>query len=395
MTDSRFPSPGQDTRFNPPGTDTRFSTPGTDARFPAPGQDTRFDGAAPPPADPPVNTTTPTLALSPDTQTLLYGSGIWIGTPPLTVTARLFVQGVDTAPAAPSMPVLPAWQGKECGIREEANNAAGGPVYALSQEVLVPVPPPAQTLDEQVEALLAGREGTAFDLGDNTTRFTDSAATVPVTANGQAVLAVKSKWGSLAYTFSTTVVARAPLAEADAVLFDGVDDAIAGGIPSRGFLNNAAAVTVGISFKPATVGAGTGTPLYLSRVGSTTQNWLDFMRSEAALRFLSKRTTADVNTIFTSAAGTLAAGQQADALLEADFAGTGRMETWLDGNQLAGAALAGTLGNSEAGDSGQTIFGGATASSSLFNGSIRKVFLARFKLTPAEKATVQAWLEEA
>jgi hypothetical protein len=392
MADSRFPSPGTDTRFDPPGTDTRFSTPGTDARFPAPGQDTRFDGAAPPPADPPVNTKTPTLALSPDNQTLLYGSGIWIGTPPLTITARLFVDDIDTAPAAPSMPVLPAWQGKECGIREAATNAAGGPVYALSPEVLVPVPP---SLDAQVQAILAGREGTVFDLGDNATRFTDSAATVPVTANGQAVQAVKSKWGTLAYTFSTANVANAPLAEADAVLFDGVDDVLLGGVPSRGFLNNTPAVSVGISFKPATVGTGNGTLLFLSRSTGTGINWLDFLRSTSTLRFLSKRSGGDANAIFTSAVGTLAVGQQADALLESDFAGTGRMETWLDGNQLAGVDLGGTLGNSEALNSAGTALGAVSAASSRFFGSIRKVFLARFKLTPEEKATVQAWLEEA
>jgi hypothetical protein len=250
------------------------------------------------------------------------------------------------------------------------------------------------TLDAQVQAILAGREGTVFDLGDNATRFTDSAATVPVTANGQAVLAVKSKWGSLAYTFSTANVANAPLAEADAVLFDGVDDVLLGGVPSRGFLNNTPAVSVGISFKPATVGTGNGTLLFLSRSTGTGINWLDFLRSTSTLRFLSKRSGGDANAIFTSAVGTLAIGQQADALLESDFAGTGRMETWLDGNQLAGVDLGGTLGNSEALNSAGTALGAVSAASSRFLGSIRKLFLARFKLTPAEKATVQAWLEE-
>jgi hypothetical protein len=352
----------------------------------------REGGAAAPPVDPPVNTSDPTLALSGDNQALLYGAGVWTGTAPLTITARLFVGGVDTAPAAPSMPILPGWRGKSCGIIEAATNPAGGaPVNALSNEV---VPPALPSLDQQVQAILAGRQGTVFDLGDNTTRFQDSAGTSPVTATGQAVQAVRSKWGSLAYTFSTATTANAPLAEADGIFFDGVDDVLTGGAGSRSFLNNAAAVSVGISFKPSTVGTGNGTLLFLSRSTGTGINWLDFMRSVSTLRFLSKRSGGDANAIFTSAVGTLAIGQQADALLESDFAGTGRMETWLDGSQLAGVDLGGTIGNSDALNSAGTALGAVSAASSRFFGSIRKVFLARFKLTPAEKATVQAWLEE-
>jgi hypothetical protein len=343
-----------------------------------------------PPAPPPITGTPPVLGPLSNGDTLNSATtwGTYSGTGTVTTQRQARLNGGTWDPYVGTTVVL---AGQTWQLRERVSDDFNTNQVFLGNSVVVS----ADSLDDQVQALLAGRTGTVFDLGDNATRFTDQAATIPVTAPGQSVQAVKSKWGTLAYTYSVANVAAAPLAEADALLFDGVDDYLLGNAAVLGFLNNAPAVTVGITFSPAGVGGGTATAIYFSRGASATQNRLDLMRSTAALRFLSKRLDADANTTFTSAAGTLTAGQWSSALLESDFAGSGRMETWLDGDQLAGAAISGTVGNSEAIGSAQAVLGAAAPTSSRFGGRIRKVFFARFELTPGEKTIVQDWLEEA
>lgn len=75
-----------------------------------------------------------------------------------------------------------------------------------------------------VEAILAGTHGVAYDMHDRTTMFQDAAGTVPVTADGQPVALVLSKWGTTPRALIQGSAGLAPTADPAGVLFDGVDD---------------------------------------------------------------------------------------------------------------------------------------------------------------------------
>jgi hypothetical protein len=158
----------------------------------------------------------------------IYTPGAWNGNP--TLKARLFVDGVDTVDAVGGMLIWDEWRGKQCGVREEANNAAGGPVYALSQEVLAPLKKtPEQKL---VELFAEKRLGYVIDPRDKATML--QAGNVPVTADSQSVQVVniKLKSSATAIAFSNTNVAAQAVWAANDLVADGVDDNYA--FPSGG-----------------------------------------------------------------------------------------------------------------------------------------------------------------
>jgi len=219
MTDNRFPAPGQDTRFPGPGQDARFPSPTQDTRFPAPGTDTRFDGSAP--LDPPVNVTPPGLSASPTT--LTYTPGVWTSVAqPISVVATLWVDGTEIGPATPSMPIDDAWRTELAFVRETAIGPNPGPVIADSGPVTVPAAPP--DLGAQVQAILAGRGGMAFDPRDKSTLFQDAAGTTPVTADGQPIGRLVRKYGDTAEAFTQATAANRPVLLNGEIVFDGVSD---------------------------------------------------------------------------------------------------------------------------------------------------------------------------
>lgn len=342
---------------------------------------------APPIVTPPVISVPPTLVISADGLSLIYTAGVWSGVPMPTVTATLNIIGVGSVPATPNMPIQASWRGRNVNVSESAINAGGGPVITGTPNLAIPT----VSLDDQVQAILAGREGCVFDFSDKSTLFADIAATVPVTADGQSVARVDSKWGTLSMNFNTSVVARWPVAAANGVVWDGVDDVLSLA-PPRSFMNNAPVITAGVSFIPTDLARPNGTPIYFSRPGSSTQNWFDIMVAGASLRFLTRRIETDATTSITSPASTLTEDVLAVGLGEADFAGTGRLEARLNGVDITGANINGALGNTQAADSAGGNIGSATPSTSRFVGTTCKIFLSRFKLTLAERDVVEAWL---
>jgi hypothetical protein len=178
----------------------------------------RLGAVAPP--EPPANITAPALTLVGE-DTLTYTPGVWEGEPPIVITARLFIDGVDTAPATPSMAIQDAWRERGCSVREAATNIAGGPVFALSQEVR---PPALRPPEEALEALLAGRLGYAVDPRDLATLFQDSTAAEPVTEVGQLIGSVRTKFGAAPYSFIQATASLQPLYADGVIDPDGVDD---------------------------------------------------------------------------------------------------------------------------------------------------------------------------
>lgn len=344
-----------------------------------------------PPGFAPAVRTPPDLDLSPDNNTLLYTPGVWAGELAPTVTARLFVDGADTAPAVPSMPVQPAWRGKECGVREAATNAAGGPVFALSPEVMPPAPPP--DLDAEVQAILAGRAGCVFDLTDWSTMTEDNGATIPITQIGQMIGTVSSKWGTLVYRFGQGTLARRPSVVAGGALFDGVDDSMVGDLATLSFAADAARLTAGISVTPAAVG-GSRHPLYFSQP-ATTSNRFDFLINPGAnVRGLARRLAADTfGDVISPALAT--ANEEHVLFMQADYAQTNQLVLRIDGAEIGTDSIPGIAGtNADPAQSATATLGSARPGSNPHNGKIKRIFLARFLLTEAERQIVEAWLGE-
>lgn len=488
MTDSRFPTPGQDTRFATPGADARFPSPGTDTRFPSPGTDTRFDGSAPPDLKPPVNLTAPRLVLE-DPTTLVYTVGTWAGLVPITLEGRIWLNGVDVAPAAPGLiNVLPEWQGQLVAIFEIATND-DGQMFASSNQVSIPVPvvppvntkapvlalsgdnntltytagvwtgsptptvkadlhsnspdwpvfgvpvepgnfpvddalrgfivnvlesasndggastiqrvsnivpipaPPPPDLDAEVQAILAGRAGCVFDLTDWSTMTEDNGAAIPITQIGQMIGTVSSKWGTLVYRFGQGTLARRPSAVAGGALFDGVDDSMVGDLATLSFAADAAHLTAGISVTPAAVG-GSRHPLYFSQP-ATTSNRFDFLINPGAnVRGLARRLVADTfGDVISPALAT--ANEEHVLFMQADYAQTNQLVLRIDDAEIGTDSIPGIAGtNADPGQSASATLGSARPGANPHNGKIKRIFLARFLLTEAERQIVEAWLGE-
>lgn len=339
---------------------------------------------------PPISQQDPSLTLSPDGNTLTYTVGVWEGSPPPQLRAELYDNNDDTVFSTDlppgDHPVQPEWRGRDLALDEYADNGWEPIPRASSHPVAIPA-----GLDAQVEAILDGRDGFVIDGTDLGTMFQDSAGTVPVTDLGQPVARINSKWGTLACSYGNTNIAQQPLSDAKGLKFDG-DDGLNSTTPALlAVLNGAAVVTVGVNFTPNVTNLNMCAVL-LPRSSNATQTGFDIqMASTALVRAAVRRNDADATVTLVGPAAV--AGEPYAVLTEADFAGTGLLSGDLDGTTPAPVTIPGTLGNATMTATASRL--GTTGNTAArLQGFIGRVFLARFELTPEEKAIVQAWLEE-
>ncbi len=345
----------------------------------------------------PANTTPPDLDLSPDNSTLLYTPGVWTGAPAPAITARLFVQGVDTAPAAPSMPVQPEWRGKQCGIREEANSAAGGPVFALSPEVL---PPALPSLDAQVQAILAGTSGFVFDPQDDASLSLIHNGPSPISGPGDPIGRILSRTGFGAgpsrQSFNATVAARPVLQVDRTLLFDGLDDGLATG--SQNFMgNNVPAASIFMIIRPLAAALTGYHAILFAQTGEAAGNQNErfgLHLQDGNLVATCRRTDTDAAVTATSPAD-LVAEQVYVVGMTCDFAGASPiLRLWVDDVEVASAPIPGTPGNTSATQNIRTGLGIRHTTPGRFAGGIGRLLYAPLLLTGPQRATVEAWLSD-
>lgn len=268
------------------------------------------------------------------------------------------------------------------------NGAEVSKAFVGNKQVFPVSAPPS--LDQQVQAILAGREGCVFDFTDWTTLRQDNAQTIPVDVIGQPIGSIVSKWGTLVYRFGQGTDARRPTVVAGGALFDGVDDLLQGDAAAVGFLNNAPAVTVGMSFDHTAID-GVRHQLYFSQPSATNSNRCDFLTNTSGQgRGLVRRKAADPAANITTVAGTLTAGVEYTFLSQADF-GDSELIFRINSVEQGKTAISGT-GNAEPANSAQATIGALRAVNNPHKGRIRRVFLSRFTLTDTERDTVEAWL---
>jgi hypothetical protein len=341
--------------------------------------------AIPPGAAPPFNTTRPSLALVSDE--LRYVPGVWAGNPVPTVVARLFIDGADTAAAAPVMPVQAAWRGKAAQVRETATNTAGGPVLEGTANVPIPAPPPPD-LDAEVQAILAGRGGMAFDPRDLTTLFQDGAGTVPVTADGQPVGRMVRKFGDTAAYFFQNTAAGRPVLAAGELAFDGVDDNL-NQFSNLSFFAGATGALV--CFRILT----TADPRTNVRITNATVNGQGVTERISTIIETSGRTAnivrkQDGGSPFNRVVnGDVLVGVPTTFSFRGDFSGANQIETLLNGVSVGVSPLTAPVGPMPNTPSQAMNFGGGAVACKL-----GRLIMLPFNPTPAELATLEAWVGE-
>jgi hypothetical protein len=343
-------------------------------------------------ATPPTNTAAPVLVLL-DQNTLSYSSGAWSGTNPITVVARLFVDNVDVGPATPTMAIQEAWRRKACGIREAATNVAGGPIYALSQEVIAPLP-----LNDQIQAMLAGTSGFVYDPYDYNTLSLIHNGVDPISGPGDLIGRILSKFGSgpQRQSFQSAAAGRPILQTDRTLLLDGVDDSL--GSSSQNFMaNNVPAVSLFFRIiSAATVLSGYHSVVFAQTAESTgNQNErIGLHIQDGKLVATCRRPDTAAPVILTSPSDLVANGDYTIGA-DFDFAGASPLaRLWINNAVVASIAIPGTPENTSTGNNLRTGLGVRHTTPGKFAGRYGRLFYATQVLTDPQRATVDAWLKE-
>jgi hypothetical protein len=338
---------------------------------------------------PPAVSSPPDLELSPDGLSLLYTAGAWSGNPAPTITATLNIIGVGTFPATASMLIQPEWRGRNANVSESAINSQGGPIITQTPNLAIPTLP----LDQQIEALLAGTQGCVWDPQDLSTLSQSHNTDVPVTAAGQPIGRMRSKYGAGGVrTFQqSSSTARGLLQTDGTILFDGIDDGLTGGIGTQ----NLPAATLAALCRPAAAGLSGDDAILFSQVNGTgSTNERALLRLAAGVPTLTcRRLDADP---LTTVAGPDAFVADATRTIMGvmDFAGASPIAgLFVDNVEVGSSPISGTPGNTENTSSGRQGYG-TRHTTMRFAGNLGRVFYAPFLLTPAQRATVDAWLRE-
>jgi len=243
------------------------------------------------------------------------------------------------------------------------------------------------TLTERVQAILRQTKGFALDPQDLTTLWQDDEATIPVTAIGQPVGAIRSKFGNVVMTYRA----------ADPILTTCLDGAISFDGINGGFLNPADGATTSI------VGA-----MMVARVAMTADQMDDapvmaFLGVAGATR-LALEVKSDLRPSFTFArpdsserqivgSAPLTAGQAHTLSLQASFVSTpAPIRGFVDGvlvveEDLGAPPIATDVPVSPYGGIGQW---GDTALQ--FSGYVGRVVYSHFTQTAKDRAALEAWV---
>lgn len=250
---------------------------------------------------------------------------------------------------------------------------------------------PGPTLDEQVEAILAGTKGFALDPTDFSTLAQDIAGTIPVTAGGQPVGSIAGKWGTAppVYQAGNDAGAR-PTLTAGGLTFDGVDDFLRVPAPIDTF-RNVPGAGLTIHLEPGVTTSGVFA--YFSqnvssseRVGARIQS--ANIRNDRAPIDLGSNTRA-------SPAGVVTPGTALVLTSVADFIVDRFLRTFINGVENgSGVAMLTAAGNSSDTTSAIAHIGRPSTNNSFYVGKLGRVVFYPFAPTPEQRAVLEAWVSE-
>lgn len=247
----------------------------------------------------------------------------------------------------------------------------------------------AASLSAQVEAILSGTNGFALDPVDLSTMWQDSAKTTPVTADGQSIGAIRTKWGNTQFDFiQATGTARPVRGSGKFIVPDGVDDYL-GADGSFDTLRNVAGWFIAIRTDSA--GPLNNNPLIGISTATATAQRTSISASTGRSRVQQRRLDADtLNDNF----GVAGAYGGATFSLEQDLASTGNAQTRIDNVNFESFTLAGTVGNSENTASPRMRLFCALNNAFFQTRPVGRIVVLPFVPSAGQRATVQSWLTE-
>lgn len=251
-----------------------------------------------------------------------------------------------------------------------------------------PLPPPS--LDQQVAAILAGTKGFAIDPRDFSTLFQDAAGAIPVTAAGQSVARINTKWGLAPQNWTQSSGAAIPILDAKGIRFDGVDD----------FFNSFSDETL-LQLAPGAFHCCraniTRSGCSLMAFSTTTSATARFnaLVDEAGIMAVAYTVGIASGVVTHAPAGAIVPLNQDVTLSALADAIGGKLETWINGVSTGtptvrtGANFSDTIAVAER-------IGRRVSSTAAFVSGVigRQVLLPRAP-TPEERATIEAWVGEA
>ena len=254
----------------------------------------------------------------------------------------------------------------------------------------------ASDIGALVAAILSGTAGFAFDpIVANL--FQDTVGATPVVIAADPVGRINCQWGSAPPNWQQATAGYRPAWDGTGVACDGVDDHMATLSGGGSLLNNVPGAfackrvlcTDLVSSRPV---------FSFSTATSTIQRFCALINTNGSIALQCRRLDADsLNTITTASTGLITAGVAATISWQVDYAGTGLAKIWLNGTEVASAAIAGVAGNSDVTNTNRArLMAGLAAvppTQSLL-GWVRRGVMTPYVLNDADRATMEAWVGE-
>lgn len=255
-------------------------------------------------------------------------------------------------------------------------------------------PPPGPSLSDQVQAMLSGTTGFAVDPSDAATMWQESTKTNQVTAGGQTVGAIATKWGTTAYDIlQATGTARPTWNGSNALSADEVDDEMR--VLSGAMLaltNNISAFFGAARFRVASLAAARGIFMF-NTTGSSASRISLYVNADGSVGCDIRRLDADSATTVTSATGLVTTGVDYTLAVQVDYS-TGGITLYLD-NVSVGTGTHGSTGSTSATNSNRIGWGLTYGTTRYMPSRLGRGVVAPMVLTAGQRATVQSWLVEA
>jgi hypothetical protein len=246
-------------------------------------------------------------------------------------------------------------------------------------------------LDQAVQAMLAGTTGFVFDPSDRSTLWQDTAKTVPVTAAGQAVARMSSKFGAMPFDIGSDVDTRWPTWDgASALGFNGTSNflEVAGPASLNNFADIPALYTIG-RYYVATVANQPYIFTLTADNGALTQ----VQTLEGTRRTAFQAANALVGTGWATGAN-LPDVPDNKLAIEANYAGSGVCRYLANGVQMSSRTL-GSLANTHNLPHALRIgASGSATTTQLLTGKLGRFVVCPFIPDTAQKATIDQWLDE-
>jgi hypothetical protein len=219
----------------------------------------------------------------------------------------------------------------------------------------------------------------------------ETGKTTPVTANGQSVGAITSKWGTGAFDGLASTALRPIRTGGNALDFDGTDDYFE--VTPLTLLNNkpagfacARVLADDLAIERHIVGIS-------ALSGSQARLGLSILTT-GEVEFVCRTINASTSSTFLSAAGTIVAGQAYVITAQVDYAGTRAANVWVNGVSVISGTLTQAASNTSATNSARFWIAADIVSGDRFNGRMGRMVFADKLMTTGQRASIEGWVGE-